>query len=297
MGSTIAENLAEVLRIQEFVDDSMFQENKPLVNSPTDSDDEEKEKEEETFPEKPAVLTESNKCFRCGTRNMFMKKEACIVCCAKYCKICVLGAMGSMPEGRKCIDCIGCRINETMRDSLGKCSSSGALKSLISDQEVKLIMASEISCKANQLPSSVVCVNGKRLSGGELAVLQSCPHPPKKMKPGRYWYDKVSGFWGKEGRKPCQIISPQLTVGDTIKRDASNGNTDVFINNREITKSELFMLKVIGIHCEWSIHFWLSADGAYQQEGMNNVMGKLWEKAGVKLVCTALSLPTPPPPN
>ncbi|XP_019169441.1 PREDICTED: extra-large guanine nucleotide-binding protein 1-like [Ipomoea nil] len=218
MGSTMLENLAEVLRIQE---------NKPLVNSPTDSDDE--EEEEETFPEKPAVLTDSNKCFRCGKRNMFMKKEGCIVCCAKYCKICVLGAMGSMPEGRKCIDCIGYRIDETMRDSLGKCSSSGALKSLISDQEVKMIMASEKSCKANQLPSYRVCVNGKRLSGGELAVLQSCPHPPEKMKPGRYWYDKVSGFWGKEGQKPCQIISPHLRVGDTIKCDASNGNTEVLI--------------------------------------------------------------------
>jgi len=49
----------------------------------------------------------------------------------------------------------------------------------------------------------------------------------------------------QEGQKPCQIITPQLDVGNIkMKRDASNGNTDVLINGREITKAELWMLQV-----------------------------------------------------
>lgn len=52
----------------------------------------------------------------------------------------------------------------------------------------------------------------------------------------------------QHGEKPSQIISAQLTVGYQIRPDASNGNTDVLINNRQITKSELWMLQVSGAY-------------------------------------------------
>lgn len=54
----------------------------------------------------------------------------------------------------------------------------------------------------------------------------------------------VFGSIKQEGEKPSQIISPQLAVGNTIMKEASNGNTRVLINGREITKAELWMLKV-----------------------------------------------------
>lgn len=149
------------------------------------------------FPEMPVVSNDGKKglCHRCNKRNRFSEREVCIVCGAKYCRDCVLRAMGSMPEGRKCIACIGFRIDELKRASLGKCSRM--LKKLLTDDQVKQIMSSELSCKANQLPSHLIFVNDKRLTIEELVMLQSCPNPPKKMKPGKYWYDKFSGFWGK----------------------------------------------------------------------------------------------------
>ncbi|GMH23555.1 hypothetical protein Nepgr_025398 [Nepenthes gracilis] len=233
-------------------------------------------------------------CHRCLKGNRVTEKEACIVCDAKYCSNCVLRAMGSMPEGRKCLTCIGIPIAESKKRVLGKCSRM--LRRLLCESQVKQIMNAEISCAVNQLVAEI-CVNGKPLCQEELMSLLKCPCPPRNLKHGNYWYDKVSGFWGKEGHKPCQIISPQLNVGGPIKRDASNGNTNVLINNREITKVELLMLQWAGVQCAGISSLWVNADGSYVEEGMDIVKGNIWGKKRAKLVCTLLSLPTPESAN
>ncbi|EAZ15130.1 hypothetical protein OsJ_30543 [Oryza sativa Japonica Group] len=222
-------------------------------------------------------------CARCGKGGIGVgilgKREECLACGARYCAGCVAPGDGVHAGGPASASAASGRpvADARRRARLGK--GSRLLARLLAPAEVRQVMRAERGCAANQVRPGEILVNGRGLSQGELDLLLGCAVPPERLAAGRYWYDKDSGLWGKEGERPDRIVSSKLSIGGKLQTDASNGTTQVFINGREITKTELRMLKLANVQCPRNTHFWLYDDGSYEEEGQNIIKGNIWQKA------------------
>lgn len=113
-----------------------------------------------------------------------------------------------------------------------------------------------------------VVVNGRPVSRQEIKRLQQSLGIKGNVTipPGRYWYDPVSGIWGIEGGPTEGQIYPGLKLGGPLRSNASNGNTGVFINGRQIHYLEYAWLKkIFGV--VYQGRYWMNARGVGGYEG------------------------------
>lgn len=92
-----------------------------------------------------------------------------------------------------------------------------------------------VSARAADAPARIV-VNAVPLSAETVRQLKQLY--PVPIKPGRYWYDAISGAWGLEGGPIAGQMLPGLKLGGPLRADASRGTSGIFINGRQITLSE-----------------------------------------------------------
>lgn len=109
-------------------------------------------------------------------------------------------------------------------------------------------------------------INGVRLGPSGLAVMQQLEAVyGNKVPDGRYWYDPYSGLWGREGEGTAGQILPNLKLGGKLRADASRGNTGVWINGRQLHRTEVQFLNT----CVPVVpgRYWMNAQGVGGPEG------------------------------
>jgi hypothetical protein len=107
-----------------------------------------------------------------------------------------------------------------------------------------------------------VFVNQRELTQQQLAAIKQMYG--QATPPGRYWYDARSGLYGVWGREAAGYIRPGHDFGP-LPANASNGNTGVIINGREINMTEAaFFQRIFG--AVYQGRWWL--DGQTGNVGM-----------------------------
>lgn len=101
--------------------------------------------------------------------------------------------------------------------------------------------------------SSGIFINNRELTSKQIAEI-------KKIymfvaPPGRYWYDTRSGLWGLMGHEAAGFLNPGHDFGP-LPSNASNGNTGVFINGRELNMAEAMYCKQV-FGAVYQGHWWL----------------------------------------
>ncbi len=108
-----------------------------------------------------------------------------------------------------------------------------------------------------------VILNGERLSQEQIQGLERLYN--MRAVSGDYWYDKKSGLWGLKGGPALGVGLPNLTIGGALQPNASNGNTRVFINGRELHYVDVAFLQTLGPVLPG--RYWLDALGNCGFEG------------------------------
>ena len=86
-----------------------------------------------------------------------------------------------------------------------------------------------------------VIINDVRLSDEQVVALERRFRIP--MRDGNYWYDRRGGACGLKGGPTAGSTLPGLDVGGPLKANASNGNTGVFVNGRELHIMDVVVLR------------------------------------------------------
>jgi hypothetical protein len=110
-----------------------------------------------------------------------------------------------------------------------------------------------------------VVVNRVALSAETIRQLQQIY--PVPVAPGRYWYDPVSGAFGREGEPATGQMMAGLRLGGPLAADASGGTSGVFINGRELTAGEKVYLERMCLTPVAAGRYWIMANGLGGFEG------------------------------
>ncbi|MBT8491747.1 MAG: hypothetical protein KJO07_01695 [Deltaproteobacteria bacterium] len=109
-----------------------------------------------------------------------------------------------------------------------------------------------------------VTVNGVPLTQNQLMAFARAGLP---LPSGHYWYDRVSGAFGRMGMATALFIGPNRPMRGRLSENASNGRSHVIINGRRLTFAETqYLTQLVGQPIQPG-RYWLDAMGNAGFEG------------------------------
>lgn len=119
--------------------------------------------------------------------------------------------------------------------------------------------------------SRSVIINAERLSDQQIEAFERTFRV--RIMDGNYWYDRMNGSWGRQGGPTEGFIAAGLNLGGPLRPDASNGDTGVFINGRQLHRVDVARLRQIGP--VYRGRCWMDAYGNIGLEGQP-AFGNVW---------------------
>lgn len=123
--------------------------------------------------------------------------------------------------------------------------------------------------------SQMVTINGQRISDEQLRMLEQSYRTP--VPDGDFWYDRQCGAWGVAGGPTAGFMMAGMNLGGPLRADASNGNTGVFINGRELHRIDVLALLTIYPTLQRG-RGWMDAYGNWGFEG-GPAIDNIWAAA------------------
>jgi len=151
------------------------------------------------------------------------------------------------------------------RASVDQPSAAGVSQTASGDPYAPVNQLASTGAGAGTAQDPGIAVNGQVLSAETVRQLKQIY--PVVIPSGRYWYDAISGAWGREGEPVAGQMMPGLALGGPLQANASRGNSGVFINGRQITAGEKTYIEMM---CQTPVtpaRYWIMASGIGGYEG------------------------------
>lgn len=133
------------------------------------------------------------------------------------------------------------------------------------------LLANDLASTTASPGSRAVVINGVHLSDDDVSALERAYRT--SLKDGTYWYDRACGAWGIQGGPTLGFLQAGLAIGGALQSNASNGDTGVFINGRQLHRLDVVSLQQLGPVLPG--RYWVDAMGNFGFEG-GLTLGNLW---------------------
>jgi hypothetical protein len=139
---------------------------------------------------------------------------------------------------------------------------------------VPLLVCNFAAAQTAPQSAPIVIVNGQRLIAQEVHALEQSYRV--RVRAGRYWYDRLTGAWGFWGGPTAGVMRAGHNLGGPLAETASNGNTGVFINGRQLHQRDVWLLmQIMPVRPG---RYWMNASGTFGYEG-RLPLGNIWQFA------------------